>query len=133
MRQAVATAVLALGLGTVAPADILIGQTAGFSGPVAAGVQETTDGAKLWIDAVNARGGVLGGRKLELVTADGEVELLEITAAVLQDVAAHHPHVADSQRRFYRQRLLANAMVVSPLFRMFGKAERRAVMEKFRP
>jgi ABC-type branched-subunit amino acid transport system substrate-binding protein len=41
-------------------AQILIGQTAGFTGPAAAGVKETTDGARLWLDAVNARGGIGG-------------------------------------------------------------------------
>ena len=41
-----------------AAAQILIGQTSGFTGPVAAGVKENTDGAKLYFDAVNAQGGV---------------------------------------------------------------------------
>lgn len=50
-------------------AQILIGQTAGFSGPVAAGVKETTDGARLWIDMVNGRGG-LHGQKIELISMD---------------------------------------------------------------
>ncbi len=54
-------------------AQILIGQTAGFSGPVAAGVKETTDGAMLWIDAVNARGGV-NGQKIELISMDDKFE-----------------------------------------------------------
>lgn len=65
----------ALLCGTTAPswAQLLIGQTAGFSGPVAAGVQETTDGAKLWIDAVNARGGV-NGQKIELVSLDDKFD-----------------------------------------------------------
>lgn len=53
--------------------QILIGQTAGFSGPVAAGVKETTDGAKLWIDAVNAKGGV-NGQKIELIQMDDKFE-----------------------------------------------------------
>ena len=39
-------------------AQILIGQTAGFTGTVAAGVTETTEGAKLYIDSINAKGGV---------------------------------------------------------------------------
>jgi ABC-type branched-subunit amino acid transport system substrate-binding protein len=38
-------------------ADVLIGQTAGFSGPQASSVKEVTDGARLWIDYVNAKGG----------------------------------------------------------------------------
>lgn len=60
-------------LPALAGAQILIGQTAGFSGPVAAGVKETTEGAKLWIDAVNARGGV-NGQKIELLSMDDQFE-----------------------------------------------------------
>ena len=62
---ALLTPLLAAHLG-LAQAQILIGQTAGFTGPVAAGVKETTDGARLYIDAVNARGGV-NGEKIELL------------------------------------------------------------------
>lgn len=53
--------------------QVLIGQTAGFSGTVAAGVKETTDGAKLWIDSVNAKGGV-HGQKIELVSMDDKFD-----------------------------------------------------------
>lgn len=53
--------------------QILVGQTAGFSGPVAAGVKETTDGARLWIDNVNAKGGV-NGQKIELVSLDDKFD-----------------------------------------------------------
>lgn len=56
-----------------AQAQLVVGQTAGFSGPVAAGVKETTDGAKLWIDAVNARGGV-NGQKIELISLDDKFD-----------------------------------------------------------
>ena len=56
-----------------AAAQIRVGQTAGFSGPVAAGVKETTDGAKLYLDAVNARGGVHGA-KIELVSLDDKFD-----------------------------------------------------------
>jgi len=54
-------------------AQIQVGQTAGFSGPVAAGVRETTDGAKLYIDAINAKGGI-GGQKIELVSLDDKFD-----------------------------------------------------------
>ena len=54
-------------------AQILIGQTAGFTGPVGAGVKETTDGAKLYIDAINARGGV-NGQKIELLSLDDKFD-----------------------------------------------------------
>ena len=56
-----------------AQAQILVGQTAGFTGAVAAGVKETTDGAKLWIDTVNARGGVYG-QKVELISLDDKFD-----------------------------------------------------------
>ncbi len=54
-------------------AQILIGQTAGFTGPVGAGVKETTSGAKLYLDAVNAKGGV-GGQQIELVSLDDKFD-----------------------------------------------------------
>ncbi|MDZ4239210.1 MAG: ABC transporter substrate-binding protein [Hydrogenophaga sp.] len=54
-------------------AQILIGQTAGYSGQVAAGVKETADGAMLYLDAVNAKGGV-NGQKIELVSLDDKFD-----------------------------------------------------------
>ena len=57
----------------VARAEIIIGQTAGFSGPVASGVAETTAGAKLWIDHVNAEGGI-NGETITLVSVDDKFE-----------------------------------------------------------
>jgi branched-chain amino acid transport system substrate-binding protein len=66
--------VLALSsLAATAAAQIVIGQTAGFSGVVAAGVKETTDGAKLVFDAVNARGGI-NGQTIELVSMDDKFD-----------------------------------------------------------
>lgn len=73
-----------------------------------------------------------GAPRAATVTAEGPGEVLELPAALLQAVAGKHPHVADSLRRFYRQRLLANAMAVSPIFRPFGRAERKAIIERFR-
>ncbi|MEO8057401.1 MAG: ABC transporter substrate-binding protein [Burkholderiales bacterium] len=55
--------------GPLAHAQILIGQTAGFTGTVASSVKEATDGAKLYFDAVNARGGI-NGQKIELISLD---------------------------------------------------------------
>lgn len=52
-----------------ATSQILIGQTAGFTGPVGAGVKETTDGAKIYFDSINAKGG-LHGQKIELISLD---------------------------------------------------------------
>jgi branched-chain amino acid transport system substrate-binding protein len=55
--------------GAGAAAQIQIGQTAGFSGPVAAGVKETSDGARLYIDYVNRTGGV-ARQQIELIQLD---------------------------------------------------------------
>ena len=79
---------LLIGLGLAAPAlaQIRVGQTAGMSGPVAGSVKEATDGARLYFNAVNSRGGV-GGQKIELVSMDDkfEVPLAVSNAKVLID------------------------------------------------
>lgn len=67
---------LAIGLALAAPlvqAQILIGQTSGFSGPVAPGVKENTEGAKLYLDFVNAQGGV-HGQRIELISLDDKFD-----------------------------------------------------------
>jgi ABC-type branched-subunit amino acid transport system substrate-binding protein len=66
--------VVALGfslLSSFAAAQIVVGQTAGFSGPEALSAKETTEGAKLYLDHVNEAGGV-NGEKIELVTLDDQ-------------------------------------------------------------
>jgi CRP-like cAMP-binding protein len=73
-----------------------------------------------------------GAARSATITAEEPSEVLEFRAEVLLEIAGHHPHVAQSLRKFYRQRLLANALAVSPIFRPFQKAERKHLMEKFR-
>ncbi|WP_084383212.1 ABC transporter substrate-binding protein [Hydrogenophaga flava] len=75
LRRALGTLGLTVAMTWSATAwsQIRIGQTAGFSGPVADGVKETTDGAKLYFDAVNAKGGV-NGEKIELVSLDDKFD-----------------------------------------------------------
>ena len=53
----------------VSSTEIVIGQTGGFTGPVATQVQEMTAGAKLYIDHINTAGGV-NGRKIRLESMD---------------------------------------------------------------
>ncbi len=67
------TAAALLGFAHVASAQIRIGQTAGFTGPVSAGVKETTDGAKLYFNAINAKGGI-NGQKIELLSLDDKFD-----------------------------------------------------------
>jgi ABC-type branched-subunit amino acid transport system substrate-binding protein len=67
------TNLLGLVIGTLAPlaaaAQILIGQTAGFSSPAEWGVNEAAEGARLYLEHVNKRGGV-HGQTIELVALD---------------------------------------------------------------
>jgi branched-chain amino acid transport system substrate-binding protein len=60
-------------LSTAASAQIVVGQTSGFTGAVASGVKENTEGAKLWIDHVNRQGGV-HGQKIEMVSLDDQFQ-----------------------------------------------------------
>ena len=62
-----------LGATGAAQAQIRIGQTAGLTGTVAGSVKEASDGARLYFDAVNARGGI-GGQKLEMVSLDDKFD-----------------------------------------------------------
>lgn len=59
--------------GALAQSALRIGMVAGFTGPVASVVQESFEGARLYIDSVNAQGG-LKGQNLELVTADDKYD-----------------------------------------------------------
>ena len=54
-------------------AQLRIGNPSGITGSVAAGVKENIDGAKLYFDAVNARGGI-NGQKIELVSVDDKFD-----------------------------------------------------------
>ena len=62
-----------LALAGPAQAQILIGQTVGVSGSAAATVQESMKGASLYLDHVNARGGV-AGQKVEVITLDDKFD-----------------------------------------------------------
>jgi branched-chain amino acid transport system substrate-binding protein len=59
--------------GSLASAQILIGQTIGLTGQVAATVKEANGGAALYIDAINAKGGV-NGQKIELIIMDDKFD-----------------------------------------------------------
>lgn len=66
-------AALVLVANAPAQAQIRVGQTAGLTGTVAATVTETVQGAKLWIDAVNAKGGV-NGQTVDLISLDDKFD-----------------------------------------------------------
>ncbi|MFM8900897.1 MAG: ABC transporter substrate-binding protein [Burkholderiales bacterium] len=54
-------------------AQLVIGQSSGVTGPVAAGVKENIDGAQVYFKHINSRGGV-NGQRIELVTLDDKFD-----------------------------------------------------------
>jgi branched-chain amino acid transport system substrate-binding protein len=72
-RLALAAAAAALMIGAAQAADpIKIGHVAALSGGSAQSGEAITRGLTIAIDEINAKGGLLGGRKLELVQRDDE-------------------------------------------------------------
>lgn len=62
-----------------ARADIVVGQTIGVTGQAAATVKEALNGAMLWIEHVNAQGGIKG-EKIQLLTLDDEFDVQKAAA-----------------------------------------------------
>jgi len=73
-----------------------------------------------------------GAPRTANASAEVDTELLELTDSVLRDLTGKHPNVAQSLKNFYRRRLLANVMAISPLFKDFDPSERPHIVEKFR-
>jgi len=73
-----------------------------------------------------------GAPRTANVVSEEETEILEVTDTVLRDLATKYPQVVNSLKNFYRQRLLNNVMAISPLFKDFDPAQRKALVEKFR-
>jgi branched-chain amino acid transport system substrate-binding protein len=72
IRNLISFCVLAI-CAVSAYSQILIGQTAGYTGVAAAGVKETSEGAKLYFAAINAKGGIFG-QQIELQTLDDKFD-----------------------------------------------------------
>ncbi len=64
--------VAGLGLRDASAQDVKIGHVAALSGASAQSGEAITRGLAVAIDEINARGGVLGGRKIELIQRDDE-------------------------------------------------------------
>lgn len=112
--QGIATLLLTtLGLLASARAQILIGQTTGVTGAVAATVKETSLGARLYIDAINAKGGV-GGEKLELVTLDDQFDP-KLSAANARTLVEKHKVVA-----LFMTRGTPHTEAVIPVLEQYG-------------
>ena len=90
--RALALGLLAAFATPAALAQIFVGQTSGFTGPVASGVKENFEGAKLWIDHVNAQGGV-NGQKIELISLDDKFDP-KVAAANAKKLITEHNVIA---------------------------------------
>jgi branched-chain amino acid transport system substrate-binding protein len=62
-------------------AQIRIGQSTSLSGPSSPGAKENVQGANLYLNAVNAKGGV-NGQKIELITLDDKLDAAQTKANV---------------------------------------------------
>jgi cAMP-dependent protein kinase regulator len=61
----------------------------------------------------------------------GEADLLEVTRASLAQLADELQPVAEALHRFTRDRLLANLLATSPLFRPFSRAQQLDLLRRF--
>lgn len=66
------------------------------------------------------------------VIAEEDTQLFEVNRAVLDQVVKNFPSVKHTLMRFYRQRLLANLMATSPIFKPLDGDQRKALIEKFK-
>ncbi|NNB89456.1 cyclic nucleotide-binding domain-containing protein [Corallococcus exiguus] len=71
-------------------------------------------------------------RAASVESASDDTQVLEISAAVLATLSRSHPPVAKALKKFCRERLLANVMNSSALFRPFNRKDRRNLVERFR-
>src|SRR5450759_3588124 len=97
----------------MAQAQILIGQTVGVTGAVAATVKESNAGAMLYIDNVNAKGGI-GGEKIELVTLDDKFDT-KLTLANAKNLIEERHVVA-----LFMTRGTPNTEGIIPLLDQYG-------------
>ncbi|MCA9670900.1 MAG: cyclic nucleotide-binding domain-containing protein [Myxococcales bacterium] len=60
-----------------------------------------------------------------------ECELLELRKEVLADLIREHPSIAQTLRRFYRERVLEMVMATSTIFQAVSPTERERVLSRF--
>ena len=70
--------------------------------------------------------------RLATVVAGKDGLLFAISHASLQELAKAHPSIKRVVEEFFRERLLANLLAVSPLFRAFGPDQKKQLAERFK-
>jgi CRP-like cAMP-binding protein len=74
-----------------------------------------------------------GTKRTATVIATDDVWVLEIPAKAVEGAAAKHPQLAEVLAFHARQRLLANLVRTSELFKALGEADRDRLLAKFTP
>jgi CRP-like cAMP-binding protein len=74
-----------------------------------------------------------GTRRTARVVAHDDVWVLEIPARAIETAATKHPKLAEVLALHARQRLLANLVRTSELFKALGEEDREALLAKFEP
>jgi cAMP-dependent protein kinase regulator len=70
--------------------------------------------------------------RLASVVAARDGLLFAVSQTAYDQLAAAHPSIRKVVEEFYRERLLANLLAVSPLFRAFGQDQKRQVAARFK-
>jgi CRP-like cAMP-binding protein len=65
------------------------------------------------------------------VTAVEEAQVLELSRAVVDELAGRYPSLAQVIDRFYKERLLANLLAANPVFRSLPPERKEAVVAAF--
>jgi CRP-like cAMP-binding protein len=73
-----------------------------------------------------------GPRTASVDALTDDTQVLEIAAPILVELAKRHAGVASALKSFCRQRLLANLLATSPLFRPLDRGDRRELASRFR-
>jgi CRP-like cAMP-binding protein len=74
-----------------------------------------------------------GGRRVATVVSSGDAIALEFPREAMAALSVRFPHVGAQLSRFCRDRLLANALRASPLFRALDEATLAEVSRAFKP
>jgi CRP-like cAMP-binding protein len=72
-----------------------------------------------------------GSRRTASVTAQGDLEVLQIGRKNMDQLIQEHPRVKKVLQQFYRDRVLKNLLAISPLFVVFGDAEKQKFISQF--
>ena len=116
-RRGLAVAVAVVLASTVASADepVRIGLIEPFSGPLAAVGRDTLEGYEFFANEINTRGGVLGGRHIEIVPLDNAMNAEKTTQMLRKAV--------DDGLRFISQGVGSNHAL--NIIKFLGKHNRR--------